>query len=72
MKKWGERGMFEQGACWHEFYRELDPGRRRHLLKRFEGVQTIVTCTDMSDLAEAEIGAAYRIDNGTIEPGLRR
>ena len=51
---------------------ELDPGRRRHLLKRFEGVQTIVTCTDMSDLAEAEIGAAYRIDNGTIEPGLRR
>ncbi len=45
---------------------ELDPGRRRHLLKRFEGVQTIVTCTDMSDLAEAEIGAAYRIDHGTI------
>ncbi len=45
---------------------ELDPKRRRHLLKRFEGVQTIVTCTDMSDLAEAEIGAAYRIDHGTI------
>ena len=45
---------------------ELDPGRRRHLLRRFEGVQTIVTCTDMSDLAEAEIGAAYRIDHGTI------
>lgn len=46
---------------------ELDPGRRRQLLRRFEGVQTIVTCTDMSDLAEAEIGAAYRIDHGTIE-----
>ena len=50
---------------------ELDPGRRRQLLKRFEGVQTIVTCTDMSDLAEAEIGAAYRIDHGTIEKGLK-
>jgi len=46
---------------------ELDPGRRRQLLRRFEGVQTIVTCTDMSDLAEAEIGAAYRIENGTIQ-----
>ncbi len=46
---------------------ELDPTRRRQLLKRFEGVQTIVTCTDLSDLAEAEIGAAYRIRNGTIE-----
>ncbi len=46
---------------------ELDPGRRRQLLKRFEGVQTIVTCTDMSDLAEAEIGAAYRVENGTIQ-----
>ena len=45
---------------------ELDPSRRRQLLKRFEGVQTIVTCTDMSDLADAEIGAAYRIDHGTI------
>ena len=33
MKKWGERGMFEQGACWHEFYRELDPGRRRRMLE---------------------------------------
>lgn len=50
---------------------ELDPSRRRQLLKRFEGVQTIVTCTDMSDLAEAEIGAAYRIDHGTIEKGLK-
>ncbi len=47
---------------------ELDPGRRRQLLRRFEGVQTIVTCTDMSDLADAEIGAAYQIDHGTIVP----
>ncbi len=45
---------------------ELDPQRRRQLLRRLEGIQTIVTCTDMSDLAEAEIGAAWRIQNGRI------
>ncbi len=45
---------------------ELDPKRRRQLLKRLDGIQTIVTCTDMSDLADAEIGAAWRIHNGTI------
>ena len=45
---------------------ELDPRRRRQLLGRLKGIQTIVTCTDMSDLAEAEIGAAWRIQNGTI------
>ena len=45
---------------------ELDPQRRRHLLGRLEGIQTIVTCTDLSDLAEAEIGAAWRIHGGEI------
>lgn len=45
---------------------ELDPKRRRQLLGRLRGIQTIVTCTDMSDLADAEIGAAWRIQNGTI------
>ena len=45
---------------------ELDPARRRHLLGRLSGVQTIVTCTDLSDLAEAEIGAAWRVQNGEI------
>ena len=47
---------------------ELDPQRRRHLLKRLNGIQTIVTCTDLSDLAEAEIGAAWRVRNGTLHP----
>ena len=47
---------------------ELDPKRRRHLLGRLNGIQTIVTCTDLSDLAEAEIGAAWRIQAGTITP----
>ena len=45
---------------------ELDPKRRRQLLGRLKDIQTIVTCTDMSDLADAEIGAAWRIQNGTI------
>jgi len=45
---------------------ELDPKRRRHLLGRLRGIQTIVTCTDLSDLAEAEIGAAWRIQAGEI------
>jgi len=47
---------------------ELDPQRRRHLLSRLRGIQTIVTCTDLSDLAEAEIGAAWRVQNGAIRP----
>ncbi len=47
---------------------ELDPARRRQLLGRLKGIQTIVTCTDLSDLAEAEIGAAWRISGGIICP----
>ena len=45
---------------------ELDPGRRRQLLARLNGIQTLVTCTDLSDLAEADIGAAWRVRQGTI------
>ena len=45
---------------------ELDPQRRRQLLTRLRGVQTIVTCTDLSDLAEADIGAAWRVREGHI------
>jgi len=48
---------------------ELDPGRRRHLLRRIGEVQTIVTCTDESDLAGAAIGAAYRVSGGTLTGG---
>lgn len=44
---------------------ELDPQRRRHLLTRFEPIQVLVSCTDMSDLAGAQVGAAYRIQSGT-------
>lgn len=46
---------------------ELDPSRRRQLIGRLEGVQTIVTCTDLDDLAGAEIGAAWRVRAGGVE-----
>lgn len=45
---------------------ELDPHRRRHLLGRLEGVQTLVTCTDMDDLAGARVGKTYHIHAGAI------
>lgn len=43
---------------------ELDPNRRRQLLKAQSEVQTIVTCTDLSDLSGAPVSAIYRIVNG--------
>ena len=46
---------------------ELDPSRRRQLIARLEGIQTIVTCTDMDDLAGAEIGAAWRVSGANLE-----
>lgn len=46
---------------------ELDPSRRRQLIARLEGIQTIVTCTDVEDLAGAEIGAAWRVSGAQIE-----
>ena len=48
---------------------ELDPFRRRQLLGRLREIQTIVTCTDLTDLAEAQIGAAYRICQGVLTRG---
>ena len=45
---------------------ELDPYRRRQLVERIAGVQTIVTCTDLSDLSGAEPGAVYRVKAGTL------
>lgn len=46
---------------------ELDPGRRRQLLSRLRGIQTLVTCTDLTDLAEADVGAAWRVASGALE-----
>ena len=47
---------------------ELDPGRRRQLVGRLRGIQTFITCTDEDDLAGAEIGAAWRVENGELKP----
>ena len=45
---------------------ELDPGRRRQLVGRLAGIQTFITCTDEDDLAGAEPGRAWRVQNGAL------
>ena len=45
---------------------ELDPGRRRRLLERLTGIQTLVTCTDREDLSGAPAGAIYRVENARL------
>lgn len=45
---------------------ELDPARRRALISRLKGVQTMVSCTDISDLAGADIGEIYYVEKGIL------
>ena len=45
---------------------ELDPARRRQLVKYLGGVQVLITCTDPDDLAGAEIGAMFRVSGAEI------
>lgn len=45
---------------------ELDPGRRRMLIGRLKGVQTLVTCTDLSDLAGADFGRIFRVKHAEL------
>ncbi|MCR4622745.1 MAG: DNA replication/repair protein RecF [Clostridiales bacterium] len=45
---------------------ELDPERRRQLVKRLNGVQTIITCTDRDDLAGADIGRLFSVKNAVL------
>ena len=45
---------------------ELDPGRRRQLVSRLKGIQTFITCTDVDDLAGAEVGKAWRVERGQL------
>ena len=47
---------------------ELDPTRRRQLLSYLNGIQTLVTCTDMDDLAGAEVGQAWRVAGASLTP----
>ena len=45
---------------------ELDGGRRTRLLERISGVQTLLTCTDLSDLSGAKPAAVLRVHGGEI------
>lgn len=45
---------------------ELDSGRRTRLLERIRGVQTLLTCTDLSDLSGAAPEAVLRVRSGEI------
>ena len=45
---------------------ELDPGRRRQLVSHLKGIQTFITCTDAEDLAGAEVGRTWRVENGAL------
>ena len=46
---------------------ELDPSRRRQLVSHLKGIQTFITCTDAEDLAGAEVGKAWRVENGVLK-----
>ena len=46
---------------------ELDPGRRRQLVSHLAGIQTFITCTDAEDLAGAEVGRVWRVENGELK-----
>lgn len=45
---------------------ELDVNRRNMLLSAIGNVQTLITCTHISDLGGAAYEAAYRVDNGAL------
>lgn len=47
---------------------ELDPSRRRQLVAHLDGVQTLVTCTDLSDLAGARPERVYRVRDAVLSP----
>lgn len=46
---------------------ELDIHRRQMLLTRIEHVQTLITCTHLSDLGGAAYDAAYHVEEGDLE-----
>lgn len=45
---------------------ELDPDRRRRLLSRISHVQTLLTCTDLSDLTGATPDCVLRVKDGEL------
>ena len=45
---------------------ELDAERRRRLLERISGVQTLLTCTDLSDLTGAQAACILHVRDGML------
>lgn len=45
---------------------ELDPDRRRELLARLDGIQTILTCTDVADIAGARAELVVRVEGASL------
>ncbi len=45
---------------------ELDIGRRTRLLERLSHIQTLLTCTDLSDLGSARADAILKVKPGEI------
>ena len=46
---------------------ELDPDRRRFLLERLSGVQTLIASTDPTDLAGAKVDLSVRVTAGKLD-----
>ena len=53
-----------------DVFSELDPKRREGLLEYIEDVQTFITCTDISDVANAKADSYIRVENN--EEGILR
>ncbi len=45
---------------------ELDPSRRRLLIEMLDGVQTLVTCTDIEDLAGANYARVFSVSGARL------
>ena len=68
---WAQQLQLLGSRVWHSVAaprHELDPTRRRQLLSYLDGIQTLVTCTDMDDLAGAEVGQAWRVAGAKLTP----
>ena len=46
---------------------ELDPDRRRFLIERLHGVQTLIASTDPTDLAGAKVDLSVKVTAGNLE-----
>lgn len=49
-----------------DVFSELDPSRRKALLDYVKDIQTFVSCTDISDVQNANVDEFYHVESGTI------